>query len=126
MPTAEARPQRPAGASGIWRLSRLRQASGFVVQRPGWQLPGGDWWVVAVACFIYLPRIFKNGFQRQWGAWPQAVALGLVAAAALWDWAAYHALWAFPLALLALALILFFLAYAGVAFLAAGAAATPA
>lgn len=78
--------------------------------------------MVAVACFIYLPRIFKNGCQRQWGAWPQAVALRL-AAAALWDWSAYHALWALPLALLALALILFFLAYAGVAFLAAGAAA---
>ncbi|MGH9527937.1 MAG: hypothetical protein ACRD2F_14750 [Terriglobales bacterium] len=105
--------------------SFLRHSHGFVARGTGWQLPGGDWWLVAVASFIYLPRIFKNGFQRQWGAGPQAVALGLLAAAAVWDWAAYRALWALPLAILVLALIFFFLAYGGVAFLSAGAAATP-
>lgn len=106
-------------------VSILRGSHGFIARATGWRLPGGDWWVVAVAGFVYLPRIFRNGFQRRWGAKPQAAALAALAAAAVWDRAAYHALWAPPLAILVLALIVFFLVYAGVAFLAAGAAATP-
>ncbi len=103
----------------------LREAPGFLARGVGWQLPNGDWWLLAVASFIYLPRIFDSGFQRRWGTKPQVVALGLLASAAVWDWAADRALWALPLALLVLALMLLFLAYGGVSFLAAGAVATP-
>ncbi len=106
-------------------VNLLRESPGFLARGAGWRLPNGNWWLLAVASFIYLPRILNNGFQRRWGAKPQVVALGLLAAAAIWDWAADRAFWALPLALLVLALMLLFLAYAGVALLTAGAAATP-
>ncbi|MGH9534234.1 MAG: hypothetical protein ACRD2E_05195 [Terriglobales bacterium] len=44
----------------------LRGAPGFVAAQKGWQIPGGDWWILAIACFLALERV-ANGGPRQLG-----------------------------------------------------------
>ena len=101
------------------------QPQGFLASQRGWSVPGGTWWVGAIACFLALSVVVNSGFSRHWGAWPQAAFLFLAAGAIVWDRQAYGSLWAMPLAFLVLLLITYVLAHAGISFLVAAFAATP-
>lgn len=98
---------------------------GFLAARTGWRIPGGDWWVAALACAFVLPRLVNSGFGSKWGEWVRGVYLAFIGAAILWDRTAHDGLWAAPLAWLVLLLILYVFAHASVSFLVAGVAATP-
>lgn len=102
----------------------LRQAPGFLARQSGWRLPGGDWWFAGLICLFALPRMLKSGFDLDWKRLFLAL-LALAAAAFIADRLAYGALWAWPLGLVVLLLILFVIGYGGLSFLAAGFVATP-
>lgn len=101
------------------------QARDFLAAQAGWRIPGGTWWVGAILCLLALPIVINSGFSRRWGGWPRVAFLFLVAGAILWDWLAFGAFWAWPLAALVLLLVSYVLAHSGVSFLVAGFAATP-
>lgn len=101
------------------------QAHDFLATQTGWCVPGGDWWLAALACVWALPTIINSGFSRVWGGWPRVAFLVLAGGATAWDWLAYGAFWARPLALLVFVLFMYVFAHAGVSYLVAGFAATP-
>jgi small-conductance mechanosensitive channel len=101
------------------------QARDFLARQTGWRVPGGAWWIAAILCFLALPTIINSGFSRDWDGWPQVAFLVLAGGAIAWDWLAYGALWAWPLALLVLMLVTYVFAHAGVSYLVAAFAATP-
>lgn len=109
----------------VFFTNLLRQAPSFLAPQKGWRVPGGDWWIVALACFWVFSGVLNDAFARRWGRWPQLIYLAMVGAAVAWDRTAYGVLWAVPLGSLVLVLVLYVLGQAGLSFLIAGAAAAP-
>lgn len=103
----------------------MAQPGGFFAARPGWSVPGGDWWVVALGCLIALPTLMNSGYSSKWGEWVRGGYLVVAGVAILYDKVEYRSFWAAPLAWLVLLLILYLFGHAGVSFLVAGVAATP-
>jgi hypothetical protein len=103
----------------------LRHTAAFLAPRAGWSVPGGNWWLAALFCLLALPVVIDSGFGRRWGAWSPAAYLLLLGAAALWDHAIDGILWARPVSMLALLLLLYVFAHLGISLVVAGVAATP-
>jgi hypothetical protein len=101
------------------------RARDFLAAQTAWNVPGGAWWIAAIVCFLALPIVINSGFGRHWGGWPRVAFLFLAAGAILWDWLAYGAFWAWPLAGLVFLLIAYVFAHAGISYLVAAFAATP-
>lgn len=97
----------------------------FLAPLPAWRIPGGGWWVVALVCLWALPMMIDSGFGCRWGHWVQPAFVILLIAAAAWDRMAEGSLWAAPIALLCLVLMLYVIGHAGLSFLVSGIAATP-
>jgi hypothetical protein len=117
------------GATLLFFLAQLLlsipHAQGFLAPQPGSIVPGGNWWIAALICFLALGVLVNSGFGRHWGAWPQIVFLAFAAVAAIWDWLAYGGFWAMPLAVLVLLLLAYVLAHAGISYIVSAVAATP-
>ncbi len=103
----------------------VAQSQTFLRPLPGWQVPVGDWWIVTIICWLVLPDSIFDGLRPRLGTRPQYVFALLTAAAVVWSRAGYGHLWALPLALLMLLLLLAVFLYAGVSSLLAGAIAAP-
>lgn len=101
------------------------QVRQFLAPLPAWQIPRGDWWVVALGCLFALPMIVDSGFGRRWGRSLQLTFVALFMATGTWDRLVYGRLWAVPFALVSLVLIIYVFAHAGVSFLVSALAATP-
>jgi hypothetical protein len=106
-------------------LQVLAVPHGFAATRVGWRVPGGDWWVAALACVLALPKLVNTGFGVRWGQWPRIIFLLSAGVAVAWDWTVYGGFWAAPLAWLVLLLVFYILGHAGISFLVAGVAGTP-
>jgi len=106
-------------------VNELGQAHAVLATQPGWRLPGSWWWLVAIVFSWKIPGMLKDGFGLDWKQWPIAGSLVLAAGAIIWDRLDYGALWAWPLGLLVLLLILFVLLYAGLSYVIVGLVATP-
>lgn len=106
-------------------MALLARAGEFLRPLPGWQVPVGDWWMLAIVCWLVLPDSIFDGFRPRLGTRAQSGFVALAAAAVVWSRAGYGYLWALPLALLVLLLLLAVFFYAGVSFLLAGAIAAP-
>lgn len=115
-----------AGAFLLYGFARLLARAGeFLRPLPGWQAPVGDWWIIAIICWLVLPDSIFEGFRPRLGTRAQYVFALLAAAALVWSRIGYGYLWALPLALLILLLLLTVFFYGGVSFLLAGAIAAP-
>jgi hypothetical protein len=99
--------------------------SGFLAARSGWEIPGGDWWAGALVCIWALPLLVNSGFGHRWGRGVRGVYLVLIGAALIWDRTVHGGVWALPLAVLVLLLIVYVLAHAGISYIVAAIAATP-
>lgn len=106
-------------------VTLVRQAQSLLRPLPGWRIPGGDWRVVALACLWMLPQVIDDLLGRSFGRWTQVGCLCLLAIAVAVDRVADGVLWAHPLGLLALALMIFVFAAAGLSFLVGGIAGAP-
>ncbi len=103
----------------------LQSASGFLVAQKGWSVPGGDLWFAAIGCFLVLPRVINDSFGFRWGRRLQIIFLGLAAVAAAVDLAIYKVVWAAPLGLAVVLLVLCVIGFAGMSFVVAAVAAVP-
>lgn len=115
-----------AGAVLLYEFgSLLAQARPFLRPLPGWHVPVGGWWVIALLCWLVLPDSLVDSFRPRLGTRAQYIFVVLAVAAVVWSRASYGYLWAPPLALLILLLLLTVFFYGGVSFLLAGAIAAP-
>ncbi len=103
----------------------IRQTPAFLAVETRWRIPGGEWWIAAIGCFWALPRVVNDGLGRAWGHRPQWVYLAMVLVAAGSDLLIYKALWAKPLGMLVLLMVLYVFGFAGISFLVAALAAVP-
>jgi hypothetical protein len=106
-------------------VQALRHAGAFLAPRADGSVPGGSWWLAAIFCLLALPVVIDSGFGRRWGGWSQAGFLLLLGAVAAWSYAARGILWAMPVSLLVLVLLLYVFAHLGISLVVAGVAATP-
>ena len=106
-------------------VNLVHQAPGFFKAQTGWHIPGGDWWVAALACLWVLPGMVDNLLGRALGRWTLATYVTFLGVAVALDRLADGVLWAPPLALLILLLFIYVMGTAGLSFLIAAVAGTP-
>lgn len=106
-------------------VSILLEAPPFFRPLPGWRVPSGGWWWLALFCWLALPDSLWQGFGLRLGTRGQYGFVLLGGAAVVTDRLAFERLWGWPLALVLLLLMVVVLAWLSVSFLLAGALATP-
>ncbi len=103
----------------------LRHYEAFTRARPGWEMPGGTWWIAPLLILYLLPHVFDVGLGLRWGARSQIGFGVLAAAAAAVDYLLYGSLWGPPLGWFLMVSSLLVLGHLAISFLVQAVAATP-
>ena len=104
-----------------WFASNLRDYE-FLT---GNEFPVNGTWIGVVIMFYFFGDLFKIGFNRSWGKWPQVVFLFLLAAGVVFNYVDHGGFWGAPTGWLVYLMYMTVAAFIGVSFILGAILVTP-
>lgn len=75
----------------VWPF--LAYWDGFTRVRPGWEMPGGNWWLAVLFIVFLLPHLVDGGLGFRFGNVSRYAFGGMLVAAAALNFALYGSFW---------------------------------